>query len=116
MKLQLTTWQRIVLYQIVGQLRGPVSLVRTASKLLDVLEMSEADRTEVGYRELPNGAATWRDPERRLEIENADREAAALLRRTVEQHQEWPAGQARQVLDLAEQLGLDLDEEGDDDG
>jgi len=107
MRLELTTWQRLVLYQIVGALEGPVSLVRTASKVLDVLQMSEAERAEVGYRELPGSGAAWQDPERRWEIEIADREAAALLKRTVKGYDKWPAGQAAQVLDLAEQLGIE---------
>jgi len=113
MKLQLTTWQRLSLYQAVGALEGSVSVVRTASKVLDALEMSDDEKAKVGYRELPDGRALWRDVERRFGLEIADREAAALLKRTVKGYTHWPAGQARQVLDLAEQLGLE-DEDGDE--
>lgn len=110
MKLNLTTWQRLMLAQIVGALEGPVARIRKASKLLDLLELPQGDREAIGLREIGAGAFRWDDTERRWEIEIPDRELAAFLRRQVEAFQHWPAAKREEVLDLCEQLEIGEEE------
>jgi len=71
------------------------------------LEMSEEDRAAVGFVALPDGSARWEDTARRFEVEIADKEASELVRRVVKEHKDWPASMGREVLDLAEQVGVD---------
>ena len=46
-------------------------------------------------------------------MEIKDREIAAFLERTVKNHDAWPASMADQVLDLAEQMGIEGGSEPD---
>jgi len=84
---------------------GHISLVRKALKLLDVLELSPEESAAVGLTQTPDGNLSWQDQERQFEIEIADGNLAAHLRRAVDAYQGWPVGQATAALDLAEQLG-----------
>lgn len=110
MKLNLTTWQRIMCVQALNAQAGHISLIRKALRLLEILELSQDDRETVGLRELATGGFSWRDTERRFELEIADRELAAFLKRAVSSYQNWPVEQARQVADLFAQLGVEVEE------
>lgn len=107
MKLNLTTWQRMACVQALNAQAGHISMLRKALRLLDVLELSPEEREQVGLVQHPNGNMSWQDPALRFELEIADRELAAFLRRAVEGYQGWPVSEAGLALDLAEQLGLD---------
>ena len=111
MKLNITTWQRFLLLQIVGNAKGNILRVRKAMKALDVLEMTDAEKKQVGYVEHPGGA-TWQDAEHRGQLEIKDKEAAHLVKVEAEQYDNWPAAQGELVIDLVEQLGIKLEEEG----
>jgi hypothetical protein len=107
MKLNLTTWQRLMIIQALNAQSGHISILRTALKLLEILELSMEEQAEVGLVQQPDGGLFWRDTERRFEIAIDDRELAAFLKRAVAAYQGWPVGQAAEAIDLFEQFGID---------
>ena len=107
LKLELTTWQRIMAVQALNAQAGHISLIRKALRLLEILELSAEEREAVKLSELPDGGYTWQDTERRFELEIRDRELAAHLKRAVGAYDRWPVEQARLVADLFAQLGVD---------
>jgi len=109
MKLSLTPWQRIHLAMIVGGLRGDVRLMRKAIKALDILDLTEAEEAKIGYKQTPTGSQ-WSDTERRFELEIKDKEAATVVKQAAESYTGWPVAQAREVIDLCQQLGIEIDE------
>lgn len=108
MILSLTTWERVQLSRLVGQLRGNVALLRKAGRVLDAVELSEAEQEAVGFNTIvrPDGSvsAQWRDAAREFEVEIADREAAMLLRRTFQQCEDWRVADRALVEALAEKI------------
>jgi hypothetical protein len=110
MKLELTTWQRMMCVQALNGQTGHISLIRKALKLLEILELSTEERAAVGMQEPAPGQFAWRDTGRRWEVEVADRELAAFLRRAVEAFGKWPVEQGAQVVDLCRQLEIEEEE------
>jgi len=98
--------------QVLNDQRGHITTLRKALKLLDILEMSEQERAEVGMVQQGDNIQ-WADQERRFPLEIADRELAAFLKRAVAQYQGWPVAQGRLVLDLFEQLGIENEGESE---
>lgn len=111
MKVTLNTWQRMMCIQALNAQAGHISLIRKALKLLEILELDEAERAEVGMVQLGDEQFTWKDQQRRFDLEVADRELAAFLKRAVAGYGNWPVLQARDTLDLFEQLGVEVPEE-----
>lgn len=107
MKLNLTTWQRIMAVQALNAQAGHISLIRKALKLLDILELSAEEAQAVKLRELPEGGFGWEDLDRRFELEVKDRELASHLGRAVRAYDRWPVGQAKAIVDLFTQLGIE---------
>ena len=114
MKLKITAWQRFQCIQVVGGLRGNVAILHQGGKLLDILQFTDKEKAEIGYLELGGGQAKWRDADRIFDIEIKDGNQGDLLKRALEQFADWPVANARQVLDLLEQVGVEVAEpEGD---
>jgi len=117
MKLKITAWQRFQCIQAVGGLRGNVAILHLGGKLLDILQFSDKEKAEIGYQEMGGGQAQWRDAARTFDIEIKDGNQGDLLKRALEQQNDWPVANARQVLDLLEQVGVEIaepDAEGND--
>jgi hypothetical protein len=116
MELELNTWERLRLTQILGEMRGVnLATLRKAGKALDALELSDDDRDLVGFQATvdANGELKyrWQNTKHEFSIKIADREAAALLRRAVEQYQGWSVRERGQAMVLAEKvLGAPTDE------
>ncbi len=91
MKLSINTFQRIWLSNIVGAIEGRVQIVRKASKLLDLLELSEDEKKLVGLRQVSNGLLQWDDLAHVWGIEIADDNLATFLKDQVAAYN-WPAG------------------------
>ena len=104
MKLKLNPWQRIQLEMLVGNVKGAAAEVRKAVKLLDVLEMTDAERAEIGFR-TEGGMILWDKQEHAFEIEIKDGNLAAFLTNLVKQKTDWPAN--RHVIDLFDQMGIE---------
>ena len=106
MKLSLNTWQRQMTVVAVGQITGRVSEIRKAMKALDVLELSQEEKEQVRFKDLPTGSFTWEDQDHLWELEIKDKEACNIVKRAVDQFQGWPVAQMRLVDDLCNQLGI----------
>ena len=106
MKLELTTWERIVLYQIVGGLRGPVALIRNAGKLLDVLELRGEDAEQVGLEITDRGVVHWRDQARTWSVAIDERNLETLLTNAVKGFEGWQRGDVKRIEALFAKLGL----------
>jgi len=104
MELQLNTWQRVQLELLVGGVKGDASTVRKAVKLLDVLEMTDSEREQVGLR-FVEGGMVWDKPNHLFTVEIKDGNLEAFLRQLVKQKEDWPAN--RHAIDLFDQLKID---------
>jgi len=108
MKLQLTTWQRLMLDRIIGALEGNVDTIYKGARLLDAVRMTESELEAVHMRR-EGDLLRWDDAQRRWEIEIPDGALLDFLRATIQAFREWPVGEATQVLDLLEQLGVEVE-------
>lgn len=106
--MELTTWQRLTLLQMLNEVKGDLRTVRKALKLIDVFEMTEQERTEVGLRLTQDGAA-WSDPSKRWQLNVSDNDLLAFLKEQVQARHDWPA--SREVLDLCERLGINAEDD-----
>ena len=109
MKVELSTWQRLMLTQLVGEQRGPVSVIRKASKLLDTLEMTNEENFEIGLVQDAQVGFTWQDNEKRWELEIPGG-LVPFLQDVVKNHDAWSARFYGEVLDLFEQLEIEEEE------
>ena len=108
MQLNLTTWQRVMLRDVVGLTRGNVRTVRDALRALEVLDLDEAERAAVGYRDLGGGRAEWdAESDEKFVLVVPDDGALAVMRQAARAYESWPVAMAEQVLDLMEQLKED---------
>ena len=97
--LQLTTFERLTLVGWVAQQKGDLRAIRQWIQVLDVLELSEAEKAEVGFVLHPDGRAMWEEPERTFELELEDAQFA-LLQQALKA--EWPAN--RLILQMLDKL------------
>ena len=98
--LQLTTFERLMLVGWVGQQRVQgLLLIRQWIQVLDVLELSEAEKTAVGFVQHPDGRALWKEEGRTFELELEDAQFA-LLQQALKA--EWPAN--RLILQMLDKL------------
>lgn len=110
MKLELSTWGRVMLISAIGQLRGNIMLVRKSMKILDTLELSDQEKEEVGFKTTPAGAF-WQDAGHLFPLEFSE-DDLELMKRAAKEYQEWPAGQGALVVELCKRLGIDDDRVG----
>ena len=64
----LNCWERITLTSIIGNIRGNVMSYRKASKVLDLLELSAEERSQVELRAIAPNQFTWNDRKKEWEI------------------------------------------------
>lgn len=108
MKLNLTTWQRLTLLQMMNGVQGDLRTVHKALKLIDLLELSPEEQEAIGLQVTPDGTIRWTDNGKRFEQEVKDGNLVAFLKEQVEARTDWPA--VADVVDLAEQLGIGADD------
>lgn len=110
MELQLNTWERVRLTQILGELRGNLAMLRKAGKAMDTLELDETEKAEVKFQTVvkENGGVgyQWQDAEHEFDVELRDREAVALLKRAFQQYEGWMVSELSQVEILAAKLNF----------
>ena len=114
MKLHITAWQRFQSLQAVGALRGNVAILRQGAHLMDILEFTDKEKAEIGYVERPGGGASWRAVDRLFDLEIKDKNQSDLLKRALEQVQDWPVGNAGPALDLLDQVGVKFPDEAEE--
>jgi hypothetical protein len=106
MKLTLTTWDRMTIVQLVGALEGDAALMWKCSKVFDAVKLTDDEEKEIGLQRAGN-AIYWDDDTKVWPVEIADKEAAALVTRVVQENKKWPAARAREVAGLYKALGFD---------
>jgi hypothetical protein len=74
--------------------------------VFDAVELTEEEKQEINLRQVEE-SLLWDEPERRWEVSIEDREAANLVKMTVEGHRSWSAAKALEVGGLHEVLGCD---------
>lgn len=72
--LEATTWERLKLLAVVGSLQGNVATIRLAFKMMDKIVLSDEERKEVEWIELPEGNVQWKDSQRLWKLEFDDGE------------------------------------------
>ena len=97
--LQLTTFERLTLVGWVAQQKGDLRAIRQWIQVLDVLELSEAEKAEVEFVQHPDGRAVWKESEQTFELELEDAQFA-LLQQALKA--EWPAN--RLILQMLDKL------------
>jgi len=60
-KITLDVFERMVITNLLGTLRGPLTLIRQGLKALDIFELKPEERIEVGFQVIPPNRITWRE-------------------------------------------------------
>ena len=111
MELQLTTWERMALLNVLGELRGNLATLRRAGKAMDALELSDEERALVHFQTVttPQGEVgyQWLDSDHSFAVEIADPEAAALLKQAAAQYEGWLVSDREGVEALMAKLGVE---------
>ena len=103
---KLTTWERINITQIVGRLQGDAAMMYKAITLFDILEFSEEEKLEINLQQLDQFRMSWDKPDHRWPISFPDVETREFVKMAVMKNDKWLAGQAREIGNLHEALGL----------
>lgn len=104
----MTTWERLVIQSIVGKMpaASDVSLLRKVIRILDVVELSAAEKAELGAAEKENRPLTDAELDKPWEVWVNDPDALTVLKATMKTHQ-WQGADARRALVLLEKLGVE---------
>ena|SRR3990167_6646551 len=106
-KLSINTFQRVMLINIVGAIEGNAAIVRKAVKLLEALDMTEAEKELVGMKQTGNQINWLPEHEDHLwEIELKDPDPAALLKEKLKA-QSFSALVGRKMLAVYDQLDIE---------
>jgi len=106
MRLRLNTWQRVQLEMLVGAVKGTAAAIRKAVQLLDILEMSDEEKAQVGFKQ-DVSIIKWDDLEHVWEIEIGDSNLASFLRELVKRKTDWTVN--RNVIGIFDQFGIQDD-------
>lgn len=103
MEIKLTTWERIQLIQLVGVSRGTVAQVKLGLKALEILELSEAEKEQVGWMDVSATQAQWQDTEFEWDLEFGD-DTWTFIQALAKRYQDWSISSL--VFQLLEKLGF----------
>ena len=102
MKIELTTWERVQLALMIGNARGNVAQVRQGMRALDVLELSDEEKKEIGWLRPAEGIVQWQDRERTWELQ-IDDELWKFVIQQAQARRDWPVNRLTlQLLDKFE--------------
>ena len=100
--MELTTWQRTMLEQAVGSMRGTVAVIRVAVTLLGKLEMTDKEKESVGLvDDGPNRFWTNADKQWKIALTQNERQVAL---NAIEMFPGWRVQDSDQVIELEEML------------
>jgi hypothetical protein len=102
--LHFNPWQRIQLSLLVGGVKGAAAEIRKAVKLLDILEMNDAEKAEIGLR-IDGAMMVWEKKDYDFEVEIKDANLLSYLKTLVAQKSDWPVN--KDAVGLFDQLGID---------
>lgn len=92
-QITLSTWERVQLFGVLAQQKGPAGRLRNIWKLMDIIEPAEDEKEELGWQEPAEGQVILLpehfDTERELEFTPNQ---FKMLSGLVANFQEWRAG------------------------
>lgn len=101
----LNTWDRMTLVAVISNQRGPWPLLRNYGKMLDVIELSEEEKAEVGLIAGDGLLPRWQvNIEYDLELED---DLFEMLQQAVDNYEGWTVGSIEQVGQLRVKLELE---------
>lgn len=103
MEIKLTTWERVQLIQLVGDARGNVAQVRLGLRALEILELSETEKQQVGWRDISETHAQWQDTEFEWNLEFGD-DIWTFIQVLAKHRQDWPISNL--VVQLLDKIGI----------
>lgn len=109
MKYSLTIWERITLTDILGTQRGAAAEYRKACKLLDLIELTEAEGKKVDLVIFPDGRVSF-DPTQEgdpIEIDVADGNLDTFLKTVLRNKGDWMAAHRKMIDPLLEKFGIE---------
>jgi len=110
---ELTTWERVMLLNVLGEARGNLATLRRAGKAMDALELSDEDQAEVGFQTVatPQGEVRyqWLDQAHTFTVEIADPEAVAIVKQSAASYEDWSVADLARVEALLVKLGVETD-------
>jgi hypothetical protein len=104
MEIELTIWQRFALLQVLGGLRGDLGTLRLGAKVMDKVELSEAEKREAGVK-AQGSAITWSG--QATATVSLSQQEADLVRRVVTEYRAWPMDNAGELFELVDKLEVD---------
>jgi hypothetical protein len=105
-KLKLNTWERVTLTRLAESAPpNTIDILRKGLKFLEVMELSEKDKEQVGF-EIKDSSATWKDPGYEFDIELSN-ESLVFFEKVIKPalaEQRWPMQAASMAIALYEKL------------
>lgn len=96
MEITLTNWERFWLGVIVSSGHGTIGQIRFGNKALDILEMTDEEKAEVGWQVLPPNQIGWRQ-ERDWELKFED-DVWLIIQKYTKNFQQWPQDRRTEAL------------------
>lgn len=95
-QITLSNWERLWLTIIVGSGQGTIAQIRLGNKALDMLEMTNEEKTGVGWQAISLSQFTWQK-ERDWEL-SFDDDVWQLVQAYAAQFQRWPQDRRTEAL------------------
>ena len=114
-EVNLSIWQRLYLSSVLSQGRGSVGAIRKAFKILDIIEITPAEKEKLGW-EQRGDRVKWNDEVAgdMNRVFTFDGNLYVFLQaelRKIDEAQGFPMEAAAEVVDLADQFKLGEEEE-----
>jgi len=99
----LTTWERIVLNNVVAERKGGMAVIRQCMQLFDKLEFRESEKAEISIGATEK-KIEWNETGKHWDIDLTATQIATL--KTWLEAREWAAFEARLVIALCAKFGI----------
>jgi len=104
-KLHLGVWHRITLSGVVGNVKGNIAQTRLGGQILDMIQLTDEEAGEFGLM-IMGDKVSWQKSEEREFFFNE--EQFAFLKSVVDNHQDWRAGDWKELKGLVAQMEGEL--------
>jgi len=107
---ELTTWERMALVNVLGEICGNLITLRRAGKAMDAMELSEEERVLVHFQTVVKSSGElqhqWLDKVHVFDVE-LDAAAAQLVVQAAQQYAGWAVSDLALVEALMAKLGVE---------
>lgn len=105
-KIELTTWERVSLFNLLESQEGDLRTLKKMFALADIMELSEEEREKIGY-ESDGRVSKWEDDSKVWNIELKGPEAK-LLAKVALSFKQWRGRAAIPLLEKMETLSDEI--------